>query len=289
MSKFIPWNSQPLDDWAKKHAKGKFIDLNGRKTHYIEKGDGEPVILLHGFNYDSYMWETNIDILAEQFKVYALDLWGFGYSTREPMDYGYQLYVDQVSMFMNSLGIPVASFVGQSMGGGTAIQFCVQQRQKVNKLILVAPGGMPHGFPLVAKIFNLPGVGEFFLSLNVNVIRKKNLADFFIHNGELLSESYFENASRYQKVKGTNESALSVLRKQFFQTLSNEIEQLAKLNVPILIIWGREDKGIPLSCGIEMHQILKGSRLEILDNAGHVPNFERSDEFNKLSISFLQE
>jgi len=106
---FIPWNSQPLYDWASKYAPGKFIELDGLSTHYIEKGSGEPVILLHGFFYDTYMWNKNIDALAERYKVYAFDLWGFGYSTREPMDYGYPLYTNQLLNFMDTLDIARAS------------------------------------------------------------------------------------------------------------------------------------------------------------------------------------
>jgi hypothetical protein len=79
MSDFTPWNSQPLESWAGKCGKGKFIDLEGRSTHYIEKGEGEAVILIHGFFYDSYMWSGKIDSLAEHFKVYAIDLWGCGW------------------------------------------------------------------------------------------------------------------------------------------------------------------------------------------------------------------
>ena len=163
MSEFIRWNSQPLDVWASKYAHGKFVDLDGRRTHYIEKGEGEPVILLHGFFYDSYLWAANIDALAQHFKVYALDLWGCGYSTREPLDYGYQLYADQVLLFMDRLGIQSASLVGQSMGAGTAILFCVQHRQRVNKLLLVDAAGLPNLLPRMGNFFNLPGVGEFFL------------------------------------------------------------------------------------------------------------------------------
>jgi len=137
MSKYIKWNSQSLDSWTGKYAQGKFVDLDGHKTHYIEKGEGEPIILLHGFFFDSYLWAENIDALAKNNKVYALDLWGFGYSTRELLDYSYQLYVDQVLRFMDHLDIRRASLVGQSMGGGTAIVFCLQHRQRVNKLLLV--------------------------------------------------------------------------------------------------------------------------------------------------------
>ncbi len=287
MAEFIPWNSQPLDLWAGKYAQGKFIDLDGRKTHYIEKGEGEPVILLHGFFYDSYLWAANMDVLAQHFKVYALDLWGCGYSTREPLDYGYQLYADQVLLFMDSIGIQRASLVGQSMGGGTAIQFCVQHRQRVNRLLLVDAAGLPNSLPLMAKIFNLPRVGELFLGLNTDAIRKKGLGDSFIHNRDLITDSYFENVTRTQKIENSTEVGLTIIRKQFFDKLSDEIHRLAQMEVPVLIVWGREDKAIPLRCGQEMHRTLKGSRLEILDNAGHVPNFERAKEFNQLAVDFL--
>ena len=91
MPEFIRWNSQPLEEWAGKHAQGKFVDLGGHPAHYIEKGEGDAVILLHGFYFDSNLWAENIDALAEKFKVYAIDFWGSGYSSREPMDYGYPL------------------------------------------------------------------------------------------------------------------------------------------------------------------------------------------------------
>jgi pimeloyl-ACP methyl ester carboxylesterase len=289
MTDFISWDSQPLEAWAQKNARGKFIDLDSRSTHYIEKGEGEVIILLHGFFYDSYLWDSNIEVLAKHFKVYALDLWGFGYSTREPLDYGYQLYSDQVLMFMNALDIQQAFLAGQSMGGGTAITFCVQHRQRVNKLILVDAAGIPHGLPLTGKFFNLPGVGEFFLGLNNNFIRRKNLSDVFIHNKKLITDTYFENVTRFHKIKNTTERMLTILRKQFFHTLSDQLQQLAQLDVPILIVWGREDKAIPWQKGEEMHKILKDSRFEILDNAGHVPNYECAEDFNKLALDFMQQ
>ncbi len=287
MSEFIPWNSQPLDDWAGKHAKGTFVDLNGHKTHYIEKGEGEPVILLHGFFYDSYIWDQNIDTFSKKFKVYALDLWGFGYSTREHLDFGYPLYVDQLLRFMDYLGLSKASLVGQSMGGGLSIKFSVLHTEKVNKLLLVDPAGMPLELPLIGKFFNIPKVGEFLLGLKTNAIRKMNLADLWIYDKKNITESYFESVTRFHKIKGTTECLMAVLRKQFIHTLHDEIHKLANLNIPTLIVWGKHDKAIPLERGEAMHQILKGSRLEILDRAGHVPNYERADEFNKLSLDFL--
>ena len=287
MAEFVPWNSQPLDEWAKKYATGKFITLDGHSTHYIEKGAGEPVILIHGFFFNSYMWNKNIDALASKFKVYALDLWGFGYSSREPMDYGYPLYAYQVLKFMDALNIQKASLVGQSMGGGTSIFFSVNHRERVNKLILVDPAGMPNPLPIVGKITNLPKVGEFLLGIKSDFYRKMVMRTTFIYNKEIVTESYFENATRFHKIKGTTEILLKILRKQFFHTLPDEIHRLGEMDVPILIIFGRHDKAVPLERGEEMHNILKSSRLEIFENAGHCPHDEQSQKFNQLAVDFL--
>ncbi len=287
MAEFIPWNSQPLDEWAKKYAKGKFIKLDGYSTHYIEKGEGEPVILIHGFLYDSYMWNKNIDALADKFKVYAIDLWGFGYSTRDPMDYGYQLYANQLLKFMDALDIQKASLIGQSMGGGTSIFFSVNHRDRVNKLILVDPAGMPNPLPLIGKITNLPKIGEFLLRLKSDFYRKMVLSTTFIYDKEFVTESYFENVTRFHKIKGTIEILLKILRKQFFHTLSDEIHRLGEMDVPILIIFGRQDKAVPLERGKEMHNILRGSQIEIFENAGHCPHDEQSQKFNQLAVDFL--
>lgn len=287
MSDFIPWNSQPLDRWAARYAPGKFIDLGGRRTHYTEKGSGPPLILLHGFFYDSYLWAENIDALAQHFKVYALDLWGCGYSTRALQDYGYPLYAEQVRLFMDALGIDRASFIGQSMGAGTAIKFCVQHRQRVDKLVLVSAAAMPNPVPLMATFFNLPKIGEFILNLKTDAFRKAGLKGVFIHDKALVTDAYFENVTRAHKIENTVEAGLKIQRTKFFDKLSAEARQLADMAVPVLLVWGREDKAVPLRCGQELHGILTGSRLEILDNAGHVSNFEQAERFNELALDFL--
>lgn len=287
MAGFIPWNSQPLDDWASKYAPGKFIELDELSTHYIEKGSGEPIILLHGFFFDTYMWNKNIDALAEKFKVYAIDLWGFGFSTREPLDYGYPLYTQQLLKFMDALEIPKASLIGQSMGGGTIINFTVSNRDRVNKIVLVDAAGMPNQLPIMGRISNLPKLGEFMYNLNNNFVRKMTLGNTFLHNKQIITEEYYENATRFHKIKGTTEVMLYITRKQFFDTLIEEIKKLSFMNVPTLIVWGREEKSIPLPIGEEMHRVLKDSRLEILDEAGHCSHDDQSDLFNQLTLDFL--
>ncbi|MFC1844308.1 alpha/beta fold hydrolase [Thermodesulfobacteriota bacterium] len=287
MVDFVPWNSQSLDAWASKYAPGKFIELDGLSTHYIEKGSGEPVILLHGFFFDTYMWNKNIDLLAEKYKVYAIDLWGFGYSTRKPLDYGYPLYTKQLLKFMDSLGISRASLIGQSMGGGTIINFTVSNRHMVDKIILIDAAGMPNKLPIMGRISNLPKLGEFMYGLNSDFLRRMTLGNTFLHNKKNITDEYFENATRFHKIKGTTEVMLYITREQFFDTLLEEIKKLSLMNIPTLIVWGREEKSIPLSVGREMHRILKGSQLEIFDQAGHCAHDDQPEMFNQLVSDFL--
>ena len=287
MPGFVPWNSQPLDEWAAKYAPGKFIDLDGLSTHYIEKGSGEPVIFLHGFFFDHNMWNASIDVLAEKYKVYAMDFWGFGYSTRQPLDYGYPLYTEQLLKFMDSLNIQKASLIGQSMGGGTIMNFTVSNRDRVNKIVLVNAAGMPNALPLMGKISNLQGVGELMYGMKSDFVRKFTLGNNFLYNKQLLTEEYYEQITRFHKIKGSSEVMLSVTRNQFFDTLIDEIKALGEMDVPTLIVWGRDEKSIPLPVGQELHRRLKGSWLEILDKAGHCSHMDQPERFNHLTLEFL--
>lgn len=289
MSEFIQWNSQPLDVWAEQHAEGNFIDLAGRRTHFIEKGQGNPVVLIHGFNLDSHTWIKNIDRLATRFKVYAPDLWGQGYSTRQPLDYGYDLFEEQIRLFMDALDIQKASLVGHSMGGGTSIVFSLRNRNRVDKLVLVGSTGISTKLPFRSKIFRLKGVAELLMSLRTDRIRRMNLEDFWIQNHELLTNDIYQKLIHYQKIEGSTEALLTILRKDFFNTLENEIRELGQLDIPTLIIWGRNDATLSFLCGEEIHRLIPHSRLEILGDAAHLANFDCADEFNALVISFLNQ
>jgi pimeloyl-ACP methyl ester carboxylesterase len=288
MGDFVPWNSQDLDSWADQHAEGQFIDLEGKRTHYVERGEGDPLLLIHGFNMDWYTWLSNIDALAEHFKVYALDLWGLGLSTREPLDYGYPLFAEQVRLFMEAMELEKVSLAGHSMGGGTVIYFTRHHRHLVEKIVLVGATGMPHKQPFRARLFQTRGLSEFAFGLKSDFIRRKNYLDFWFHKEELLTDEYFAKAIGFQKIQASTEVLLTILRRDFFHTLKDEIYALAEMEVPTLIVWGREDAAVPLKRGQEMHAALKGSRLESFDNAGHLANFEIPELFNRLVIDFLK-
>ena len=285
MPQFVRWDSQPLEEWRQKYASGKFIDLDGHSTHYIEKGEGQPVILLHGWFHDLQMWSRNIDALAKSFKVYSMDLWGFGYSTRELLDWGYPLYANQLLKFMDSLGINKASLIGQSMGAGTSILFCTQHRERVDKIVLVASSGMPNPPLLMTRVTCLPCIGELLFRLGVS--RRGILKSAFIYDEKSIDGGYFADLTRFHQIKGTTDTLLSSLRKNFFDKLLPEINKLGKMEVPILIVWGCYDRSIRLELGQQMHKLISGSRLEIFKDAAHCPNYEQPTKFNHIVTGFL--
>ena len=289
MSDFIKWDSQSLSDWTQKYAKGKVIELDGHQTHYIEKGEGEPLILIHGFLYHSFMWQENIDELAKHYRVFAIDLWGCGYSTRAPLDFGYQLYSKQIKLFMQHLGLERAHFAGQSMGGGTAIQFTVENPDMAGKLILVNCAGMPNPQPFLAKVLNLPFIGEFAMSINTNNVRGDAIKDFFLYDKSLATREYIDDVLWPQKIEGSIKAGLYIQRKDFFDKLSSTIEQLATLNKQVLIVWGKQDVPVSVKRGEQMQAMLKGSQLLVLDKAGHVSNYEQAEQFNQAVVEFLGE
>jgi pimeloyl-ACP methyl ester carboxylesterase len=287
MSNFIPWSSQPLGVWAEKHARGKFINLDGHQTHYIEKGQGDSVILIHGFFFDTLMWDENLDALAEKYKVYAIDLWGFGYSTRENLDYGYPLYVRQLKLFMDALGLSETVLIGQSMGAGTIIKFAESSPDRVKKMVLVDPAILPNKLPLMGKIANLPVVGEILFGMNNDFMRKMTLGTTFIYDKAHITQEFLDRITRFQKVEHSTEIMLKILRKQFFHTLKDEVYLVGQMGIPALIVAGQQSSGIPIALSRQVHAIIAGSRLEVFDPAGHCPNVEQPERFNRLVLEFL--
>ncbi|MDP1929462.1 MAG: alpha/beta hydrolase [Thiobacillus sp.] len=283
-----PWDSQPLEAWAGQYATGNLISIDGKQTHYVVKGSGKPVILIHGAFFDGTVWCHNLDALAQSCRVYVLDLWGFGYSARISQP-SYELYSDQLAAFMQALNIEKATLIGQSLGGGVAIQFSVQFPDKVDKLVLVDSAGLPNPDPFSARIFKLKGVGEYLMAFPGNTIRQKMLKNFFLFKPETIPPALFRRLTWFQRIAGTSVAALALMRLGFADKLEAALLRLAALDLPVMVVWGAQDRAIPLALGQRIHQMLPHSKFLIIPAAGHVPNLEQPALFNSQVTAFLSE
>ena len=277
------------EEVAGKFAKGKFVYLDDKKVHYIEKGNGEPVILIHGFLYHTVMWKKNLDALAEDFKVYVIDLFGWGFSERlNETEYSFERYAKQVTGFMDALNIQKASLIGQSMGGGISVHVAANSPERINRLILVDPAVVPYPETTTGRIYQLPFVGEFLNAIPGDSLVKNNLKKFWFYDGSKVTDEYVREVTQPLCIKGSYAGLMYILRNVLKDPfVKREAQLLANLNKPILIIHGKEDKAVPLENSKLLNKLWPGSTLVIFENAGHTPQEEYPEKFNKLAMDFL--
>ncbi len=279
------------EDVIEKYSKGKFIDVDGKKVHYIEKGNGKPIILIHGFLYHTVMWDKSIDALAENFKVYAIDLWGWGYSERlESLDYSFELYGKQVTGFMDALNIQKAALVGQSMGGGISVYVAAHYPERVDKLILVSPAVIPYPMTAIGKFYQLPFVGEFLNAIPGEALLRNNIETLWFYDKNKVSEEYFQEVVRPFCIKGTRAGMMYILRNVLKDPyVEPEANLLAKTTMSILIVHGMEDKAVPVDRSKVLNNLWGESKLEIFQKAGHTAHEEYPEKFNTLAKKFLSQ
>lgn len=277
------------EEAIQKFAKGKFVTVDGKKVHYVEAGNGQPIILIHGFLYHTVMWKKNIDALAEKFKVYAIDLWGWGYSERlKEKEYSFERYAKQVVGFMDALNIKKATLAGQSMGGGISVYVAAHYPERVDRLILVDPAVIPYPMTTIGKIYQFPFIGEFMNAIPGEALMKNNIKTIWFYDKNKVTEEYCKEVLQPLCIKGSYAGTMFILRNVLKEPyVEKEANLLAKMSIPTLIIHGREDKAIPLNRSKRLNDLWKGSKLVIFDKAGHSPHEEYPEKFNKLALEFL--
>lgn len=257
---------------------GKTVEVYGQKIHYYPAGDGPAVILLHGLGLDATFWTLLIPALSRTHRVYAVDMLGFGRSDKPPLEYHIETFVEFLEAFMRRSGITKASLVGLSLGGWIAAEFAAQHPEMVDRLVLVNAAGLRPPAPMPSAALALLNPGS--------LADERNLLKFVIYNQELVTdalvEMYFEKRVR----SGNGYTVARVLHGM--QTRDEWLnERLAHVRAPVLIVWGRDDRLIPLAMGEEFARLLPGSRLEVIDNCGHLPPAEKPAEFARAVIEFL--
>jgi pimeloyl-ACP methyl ester carboxylesterase len=235
------------------------------------------------------MWKKNIDALAKKFKVYAIDLWGWGYSERlKEKEYSFERYGKQIVGFMDALNIKKATLAGQSMGGGISVWVAAHNPERVDRLILVDPAVIPYPMTTIGRIYQFPFIGEFMNAIPGDALMKNNIRTIWFYDRSKATEEYCKEVLQPLCIKGSYAGTMSLLRNVLKEPyVEKEANLLAKMSIPTLIIHGREDKAIPLDRSQKLNDLWKGSKLVIFDKAGHTPHEEYPEKFNKLAIDFL--
>nr|MBC7246018.1 alpha/beta fold hydrolase [Chloroflexota bacterium] len=279
-----------LDDEAREGAPGQFVALPDGVVHYELAGplDGQPVVLIHGFSVPYYIWDPTFPALAEAgFRPLRYDLYGRGFSDRPETEYTLDLFVRQALNLLQALGIERAvDVVGLSMGGPIAVSFADRYPERVRKLILIDPAGLPFAKPVLGNIITLPWLGERLMDLLFERVMVNSQGNDFVH-----PERFPDFRAKYLPQThyiGFRRAILSTLRGDVLRDHSEVYRRVGKQGRPILLIWGRLDKTIPFETHRQVLAAMPGADFHAIEDAGHVPHYERPEVVNPILIEFLR-
>lgn len=271
-------------------TQGHVADIGGTKIHYHDIGAGPVLVLLHGSGPGANGWSNfsrNIAPLARGYRVICPDLPGFGQSDMKPVDAPIPgWWADTILGLLDHLGIGKAHFLGNSMGGMISLKIALEHPERVERLILMAPGG---GAP-VTSIFPTPGIKTlvtFYDGEGPSIARLRGFIDQFVYDPSAITEELVQE--RFAAAMDPRIVAQPPMRPGpggMPEELWRDA-RLARLPHEVLILWGREDRVLPVDCGFTLMKQIPNARFLILPRCGHWVQWEKADEFNAIVSEFL--
>lgn len=284
-------SSVPLDAQARAAAPGSFIELPDGFTHYELAGPAEAqvVVLVHGFSVPYYIWDPTFTALAAAgLRVLRYDLFGRGYSDRPKATYNTNLFDRQLLSLLDGLGLSApVDLAGLSMGGAIVVNFADRHPERLRKLALVDPAGMPQPRPAAAGLLRAPVLGDVLMALfGKQFLLSSQGQD--LHRQDHVNE--FINKYRLQlHYAGFRRAILSTIRHGPIYDESAAYQRVGKQSRPILLIWGRQDQTIPFEISNKVRQALPNAEFHVIENAGHIPHYEKPEEVNPILVQFFKD
>jgi 4,5:9,10-diseco-3-hydroxy-5,9,17-trioxoandrosta-1(10),2-diene-4-oate hydrolase len=277
-------------------ATSSFAQLpSGLRLHYHRAGDpaNPTLVMLHGGGPGAAAWsnfDRNLGVLSERFHVLAVDQPGFGKSDKlaELPKQFYTFSADAILELLDSLGVQTAHFVGNSLGGGTAVRFALDHGRRAGRLVLMAPGG------LNLNVFAPdPTEGVKKLVAFSTDPTKDKLADFLrtlVYDQSTITDELLDERYGYA-IDPDNRKGLAAMGATFGKPEMIEDGMLwreaYKLRQRVLLVWGREDRVNPLDGALAGLKLIPRAQLHVFGQCGHWAMLEKFDEFNRLTADFL--
>lgn len=258
---------------------------DGLHMHYHEAGQGERVVLfIHGSGPGASGWSNfkgSYPEFAERgYRVLVPDTLGYGYSSKpEDGDYGLTYLAGAYRALLESLGVAKVTLVGNSQGGAIAIKMALSYPNLVDKLILMAPGGLEKREVYMEMEGIKAMIRSFFSKKGLSRESMRTVFELQLHDSSLVTDQIIEE--RFQVAETQPKNVIAKMK------VDNQEEQLADIACPVLCFWGADDKFCPVSGAMKVATRCKNSRTLILSECGHWVMVEHRAMFNKLCLEFL--
>lgn len=268
--------------------------LHEHEISYLIEGRGPVILLIHGMAGSSRTWAPTVHHLAERHTVIAPDLIGHGRSAKPVSDYSLGAQANHLRDLLSSIGVDRATVVGQSLGGGIAMQLSYQFPELCERLVVVGSGGLGREVNWILRALTVPGAEYVMPVLFPTFVRDwGNQISRFLHDRGIRAPHALEMWRAYASLVDpeTRQAFLRTLR----AVVDSDGQAVSAINrlylteaVPTMIVWGDQDDIIPVEHAYAAHESMPGSRLEIFEGAGHFLHAEEPERFAALLTDFIE-
>ena len=260
-----------------------FATLHGVRVRYVDRGEGPPVVLLHGFASALETWSGVMPALQPRHRVVALDLKGFGWTDRPAGDYGPQAQARLVVALLDHLGIAQADVVAHSWGASVALALAADQPDRVRRVALYDAWALDVQLPTFFRWARVGGVGEALFGLFYAERPEDRIARAFF-DPTTLTEAFLDEVRRALERPGTTAAALAAARGQRFDELEARWRTVRQ---PVLLLWGENDAVSWPADGARLQHLLPDARLRMYPRCGHFPMIEAPVASTADLVAFL--
>ena len=292
---------------ASKAVHSGFVEVGALRVHQMQGGRGTPVVFIHGLGSSGYMeWRRNLDTVAARHRVFAPDLPGYGRTEKPRARYTIPYFTRFVESYMEDRGLRSATVIGASLGGRIALELALEHPKLVRRLVLVNALGFgrprPQGAHMAYGLVTIPRVGEAVMKFTRGALRwaspttirrvAARYAGSSVDLEQTLDDAYLDNLRELYATDEFHNAYLSTVRslinpRALFGGQHDVTARLAELKMPVQLIWGADDPLFPVAQARRAHGLIAGSRLAVIEGAGHTPQAERPEEFNRVLAAFL--
>ena len=290
-----------------KRIQSGFVDLGPLRVHHMHGGRGAPVVFVHGLGSSGYMeWRYTLEPFAANHRVLAPDLPGYGRTDKPRVRYTIGYFARFVQRYMHERGLRSASVIGASLGGRVALELALEEPRMVRRLVLVNTLGLGRPQVRMAQmaygLVTIPRVGEAVmgfardaLSWAPRTMIRRVAARYAGSSADLertMDDSYLNDLREMYATEGFPNAYLSTVRslvnpRALLGGHHDVTRRLNELKIPVQLIWGADDPLFPLAHAERAHTLIERSELAVIDGAGHSPQAERPEEFNRVLHRFL--
>lgn len=266
------------------------VTIRGAHVRYFQAGEGPSVVLFHGLGDAAIAWHDNVGPLAQRFATVVPDLPGHGHSHPAPWRrFTVERCAEWVLAFLDALGLEEACLVGNSIGGYLAASAALKHPTRIRRLVLENSAGLGKEIATFLRLMSLPLLGEFLARPTMGNLR--SVMRICLYDPSVVSEEFLQALHREMSRPGNKAAMLRMLRSGVtllgMKGSNILLDRLREMEVPTLVIWGRQDAVLPVAHAHRAVARLPNATLHVFEQCGHLPHMEHRDEFNRLLLEFL--